>query len=158
MNKFEFFQNIQLAENGAVEVVSVSGMTDSTITTPGNQEEFFNQIQLDENGRLKVYVVESTPGTPTPTPTNTATPTITPTITPTPTPTPTPVYYYYNIAPCSGGTGEYNKIRSQTPLTIGIAVTLAALPTCYEVVSVSDSSGIAIGNFTTYIDCIDCLT
>lgn len=59
MNKFEFFQNIQLAENGAVEVVSVSGMTDSTITTPGNQEEFFSQIQLDENGKLKVYIKQS---------------------------------------------------------------------------------------------------
>ena len=46
MNKFEFFQNVQLADNGAVEVVTVSGMTDSTITTPGNQKEFFEQIQL----------------------------------------------------------------------------------------------------------------
>jgi hypothetical protein len=58
MNKFEFFQNIQLAENGAVEVVSVTGMTDSTITTPGSQKEFFEQIELDENGKLKVYIKE----------------------------------------------------------------------------------------------------
>jgi hypothetical protein len=57
MNKFEFFQNIQLANNGAVEVVSVTGMTDSTITTPGSQKEFFEQIQLDENGKLKVYIM-----------------------------------------------------------------------------------------------------
>jgi hypothetical protein len=56
MNKFEFFQNVQLNSDGALEAVSVSGMTDSTITTPGNQEEFFNQIQLDENGKLKVYI------------------------------------------------------------------------------------------------------
>ena len=56
MNKFEFFQNIQLNSDGALEVVSVSGMTDSTITTPGSQEQFFNQIQLDENGKLKVYI------------------------------------------------------------------------------------------------------
>ena len=59
MNKFEFFQNVQLANNGAVEVVSVSGMTDSTITTPGNQEEFYSQIQLDEDGKLKVYIKTS---------------------------------------------------------------------------------------------------
>ena len=56
MNKFEFFQNIQLNSDGALEVVSMSGMTDSTITTPGSQEQFFNQIQLDENGKLKVYI------------------------------------------------------------------------------------------------------
>lgn len=56
MNKFEFFQNIKLSSDGALEVVPVSGMTDSTITTPGSQEEFFNQIQLDEDGKLKVYI------------------------------------------------------------------------------------------------------
>jgi hypothetical protein len=56
MNKFEFFQNVQLNSDGALEVVSVSGMTDSTITIPGSQEQFFNQIQLDENGKLKVYI------------------------------------------------------------------------------------------------------
>jgi hypothetical protein len=59
MNKFEFFQNIQLAENGAVEVVSVSGMTDETITVPGSQKEFFEQIELDEDGKLKVYIKQS---------------------------------------------------------------------------------------------------
>ena len=59
MNKFEFFQNVQLADNGAVEVVTFSGMTDSTITTPGNQKEFFEQIQLDENGAVKIYIKTS---------------------------------------------------------------------------------------------------
>jgi hypothetical protein len=59
MNKFEFFQNVQLTDNGSVEVVSVSGMTNSTITTPGNQKEFFEQIELDENGKLKVYIKTS---------------------------------------------------------------------------------------------------
>lgn len=89
MNKFEFFQNIQLAENGAVEVVSVSGMTDETITTPGSQKEFFEQIQLDEDGKLKVYIKSGVEPTPTPTPTITVTPGLSPTPTPTPTITPT---------------------------------------------------------------------
>ena len=56
MNRFEFFQNVQLTNEGAVEVVAVTGLTDSTITTPGNQKEFFEQIQLDENGAVKVYI------------------------------------------------------------------------------------------------------
>jgi hypothetical protein len=56
MNKFEFFQNVQLADNGAVEVVSVTGLTDATIYTPGNQKEFFDNIELDENGKLKIYI------------------------------------------------------------------------------------------------------
>lgn len=56
MNKFEFFQNVQLADNGAVEVVSVTGLTDSTIYTPGSQKEFFENIELDENGKLKIYI------------------------------------------------------------------------------------------------------
>ncbi len=92
MNKFEFFQNIKLSSDGALEVVSVSGMTDSTITTPGSQEEFFKQIQLDENGKLKVYIKDSIIPTPTATPilTLTPTPSITPSITPTNTLTPTP--------------------------------------------------------------------
>jgi hypothetical protein len=59
MNKFEFFQNVQLTNDGSVEVVSVSGMTNSTITTPGNQKEFFEQIELDANGKLKVYIKTS---------------------------------------------------------------------------------------------------
>jgi len=59
MNEFEFFQNIQLASDGAVEVVSVADMTDETITTPGSKEQFFNQVQLDENGKLKVYIKQS---------------------------------------------------------------------------------------------------
>jgi hypothetical protein len=61
MNKFEFFQNIQLANNGAVEVVAVSGMSDATITTPGSQKEFFEQIQLDEDGKLKIYIMSNSP-------------------------------------------------------------------------------------------------
>lgn len=88
MNKFEFFQNIQLAENGAVKVVSQAGF-ESDSYTPGSEEEFFNNIELDEEGRLKVYIVGSVQPTPTPTPTNTVTPTPTPSITPTITPTPT---------------------------------------------------------------------
>lgn len=59
MNQFEYFQTIQLTESGAVEVVAVSGMTDSTITTPGSQKEFFEQIEFDENGKLKVYIKTS---------------------------------------------------------------------------------------------------
>jgi hypothetical protein len=83
MNKFEFFQKILLASNGAVEVVSVDGLTDETIYRPNSEKEFFENIQLDENGKLKIYVIGSVPLTPTPS----ITPTITPTNTPTPTPT-----------------------------------------------------------------------
>ena len=103
--------------------------------------------------------------TPTPTltqtntPTNTQTPTVTPTLTPTNTQTPTvtPIYYYYNILLCGGGTGVYNKISSTVPITIGSSVTLAAQTICYEVISVGDSSGFAVGNFTTYSNCDACL-
>jgi hypothetical protein len=104
--------------------------------------------------------------TPTLTPTNTATPTPTPTssetATPTPTPTITPspsrVYYYYDILLCSGGVGPYTKIRSNDPVSIGASVSLAALPTCYEVISVSDSSGDWVSNFNTYANCASCPT
>jgi len=152
MNQYEYYRDIQLS-GGTLLAVSVTGETDALITTPGSQKEFFEQVQLDEQGRLKIYIRDYISPTPTPTLSPTPTPTPTPSITP----TPTPVYYYYNIEPCSGGTGAYNKIRSLVPLTIGISVTLASLPTCYEVVSVGDSSGIGIGNFSTYSNCADCL-
>jgi hypothetical protein len=97
--------------------------------------------------------------TPTTTTTLTSTPTPTNTETPTRTPYPTPVYYYYNIEPCSGGTGPYNKIRSQdTPIPIGSSISLAPFdPTCYEVISSSDSSGYSVGNFNLFVNCNDCL-
>jgi hypothetical protein len=101
--------------------------------------------------------------TPTNTPTNTTTPTVTPTTTttatptPTITPTPTSVFYYYNILPCLGGVGTYNKIKSNDPLTIGSSVNLSPFdPTCYEVVSVSDSSGYWVSNFNTFPNCASC--
>ena len=98
--------------------------------------------------------------TPTQTPTPTVTSTITPTITTTPTVTPTvsQVYYYYNIQPCGGGIGLYNKIRSIPPITIGSSVSLAPFdPTCYEVVSLTDSSGFSVSNFNPFINCNSCL-
>jgi hypothetical protein len=97
--------------------------------------------------------------TPTQTPTPTVTSTITPTITTTPTITPTvsQVYYYYNIELCSGGVGPYNKIRSSEIIPIGSSVKLAALPTCYVVTSLSDSSGVAINNWNLYLNCDMCL-
>ena len=119
-------------------------------------------------------VTPTTTATPSPTPTNTETSTPTPTVTatstetptptptntetPTNTPTPTSVFYYYNIEPCSGGTGLYNKIRSTLPITIGSSVSLAPFdPTCYEVVSLTDSSGFWVSNFNPFINCNDCL-
>ena len=98
--------------------------------------------------------------TSTPTPSVTNTPSVTQTNTPTPTrtPYPTPVYYYYNIEPCSGGTGPYNKIRSQDVIVpIGSSVTLASLPLCYVVTSLSDSSGFWVANWNLFIDCNACL-
>jgi hypothetical protein len=93
----------------------------------------------------------------TPTPTITPTNTTTPTTTPTNTPTPTRVFYYYNILPCLGGVGTNNKIRSNDPLTIGSSVSLSPFdPTCYEVVSVSDSSGFWVSNFNTFPNCAVC--
>lgn len=78
--------------------------------TPGSQEQFFNNVQLDEQGRLKVYIVGSTPATPTPTPSNTATPTPTPTVTPTSTVTPTPT-----ITPTSTVTPTVTPTSTVTP-------------------------------------------
>lgn len=74
MTKFEFFQKILLASNGAVEVVSVDGLADQTIYRPGSEQKFFENIKLDENGKLKIYVIGSVPPTPTPTPTPSPTP------------------------------------------------------------------------------------
>jgi hypothetical protein len=93
-----------------------------------------------------------------PSPTLTAEPTITPTMTPTITPSPTRVFYYYDILLCGGGVGPYTKIRSNTPISLGTVVSLAALPECYEVISVSDSSGFSVSNFAEYPDCNACLT
>jgi hypothetical protein len=81
----------------------------------------------------------------------------TPTTTPTTTPTSTLPVYYYDIEPCSGGTGPYNKIRSNYLLPIGSSVTLAALPLCYVILSLSDSSGVSIGNWSNYTNCAQCL-
>ena len=95
--------------------------------------------------------------TPTITPTNTTTPTVTPTNTSTPTPTTSQVFYYYNIELCSGGLGTYTKIRSASPITIGSSVNFAPFdPTCYQVVSVSNSSMPWIGNFNTFPNCASC--
>jgi hypothetical protein len=95
--------------------------------------------------------------TPTITPSITPTNTTTPTTTPTNTPTPTRVFYYYNILPCLGGVGTNNKIRSNDPLTIGSSVSLSPFdPTCYEVVSVSDSSGFWVSNFNPFPNCASC--
>jgi hypothetical protein len=91
----------------------------------------------------------------TPTQTQSQTPTNTPTVTQTP--TPSNVFYYYNIELCSGGVGLYNKIRSLTTISIGSSVKLAALPTCYVVTSLSDSSGVAINNWNLYANCDECL-
>jgi hypothetical protein len=91
----------------------------------------------------------------TPTQTQSQTPTNTPTLTQTP--TPSNVFYYYNIEPCSGGTAPYNKIKSAVPIVIGSSVTLATLPLCYVVTSVSDSSGFPIINWNPFIDCNACL-
>lgn len=54
-NQREFFQNIQLADNGAViiSLESVSSSTDSAI----NQYNFFKNIILTEEGFLKVTSV-----------------------------------------------------------------------------------------------------
>ena len=95
-------------------------------------------------------------GTPTPTPTNTETATNTPTLTQTP--TPTQIYFYYDLIPCSGGTGTYNKIRALYQLPIGSSVNFNPFdPTCYELVSVSDASGFWITNWNSFIDCNACL-
>jgi len=98
--------------------------------------------------------------TPTTTPTNTPTPTQTSTPTTTPTNTPTPTQravYYYNIEPCSGGTGPYNKIRSlDNPIPIGSSVTLATETLCYVVLSLSDSSGVWVPNWNLYTNCAEC--
>jgi hypothetical protein len=91
----------------------------------------------------------------TPTQTQSQTPTNTPTVTQTP--TPSNVFYYYNIEPCSGGTAPYNKIRSAVPIVIGSSVTLAALPLCYVVTSVSDSSGFWVTNWNLFSNCDECL-
>jgi len=91
---------------------------------------------------------------PEPTPSVTASPTVTPT--PTITPTPTSVFYYYNIQLCSGGVGTYTKIRSTVPLTIGNAVAISGEPSCYEIVSVSDSSGFWVATWNLYNNCAVC--
>jgi hypothetical protein len=103
------------------------------------------QLQVFEDLNACDYYVSATP-----TPSNTATPTTTPTV------TPTRDFFYYDILLCSGGVGPFTKIRSNDPIPIGSSVTLAAIPTCYEVISLSDSSGSWVSNFNTYSDCASC--
>jgi hypothetical protein len=150
-NRYEFFHSLESTYPGVFdEYTFYSNIDDPRITD-------FSTFYTYAGQYLTGVPITPTP-TPTLTPTNTPTPTITPTKTPTPTPTPSSIYYYYNILLCGGGEGEYNKIRSVVPVTIGTVVSLAALPACYTVVSVSDASGIWVSNFNTYIDCNDCLT
>jgi hypothetical protein len=135
--------------------------TVTTTITPTSSETPTPTVTPTLTQTPTVTQTPTTSETPTPTVTETPTntPTVTPTITTTPTITPTvsQVYYYYNIELCSGGIGLYNKIRSSEIIPIGSSVSLAALPTCYVVTSLSDSSGVAINNWNLYLNCDMCL-
>lgn len=53
-NQKEFFENIQLDENGNVRAVLVSGPT-LPVEKGVNQYNFFKKIELTTEGYLKIY-------------------------------------------------------------------------------------------------------
>lgn len=52
-NKKEFFEKIQLDENGNVKIVIVSKSGTESKST--NQYDFFKNVEITEEGYLKVY-------------------------------------------------------------------------------------------------------
>lgn len=53
MNKFEFFQDITLDENGAVQCILVTEPINEN--TPGSMYDYYDQIQI-EDGKLKIII------------------------------------------------------------------------------------------------------
>jgi hypothetical protein len=54
MSELEFYEQINLADNGGLEIEDVSQV--GSATPAGNQFEFYNRIALNNAGELKIVI------------------------------------------------------------------------------------------------------